>query len=331
MTVLFALLMLSVMVVNGWTDAPNAIASCVSTRSMSPRRAVLLSALCNCAGAVTMSLINSEVAQTVYSIVDFGDDCDAALKSLCAGMCAVMIWAVIAWVFGIPTSETHALMAGITGAAIAARMSFSAINTRRWFLVLLGLALSTLPAYLASKLIYTVMTKICSHFDRRKIIRHFMRAQRWSAASSSFMHGAQDSQKFMGVFMLGISLISGNGVQSGFAIPAYVVIISSAAMTFGTLLGGSRIIKKVGSDMVSLDAAGGAASDMASSGVISVCTFLGIPVSTTHSKTCAMMGAGSGNGYGVDRDVARQMFAAWVLTFPICAVMGFLLSLLAGL
>ena len=326
MTVLFVLVVFSVIIVNGFTDAPNAIASCVSSRSMSARGAIILAGIFNFLGAVTASVFFSEVAQTVYSIVDFGDDAELALSSIFAGMCAVVIWALIAFLFGIPTSESHALMSGIVGAALGGRMSFEAVNFKYVFVVLVGLFVSTVPAYFIARWIYLIILRFFRSRDRRRSMKYFQRAQRVSAATSAFLHGAQDSQKFAGVLMLGMSLYVGEGGKSSFSVPISISLACALAMSFGTLLGGSRIIKKVGDERVKLDASAGTASDAASSVVLAACTFFGMPVSTTHSKTSAMMGAGSCTPDGVNRGVAGQMIAAWLLTFPCCAVLGFLLG-----
>ena len=326
LTALFVVTVFAVIVVNGFTDAPNAIATCVSSRAMSPRGAVVLAGICNFLGAVTASVFSSEVAETVYSIVDFGEDSVLALSSVFAAMCAVVIWAVVAFLFGIPTSESHALMSGVVGAAIGGRMSLDAVDFKYIAIVLAGLVISTLPAYFLSKWIYTLVVRIFSFHDRRRSMRCFLRAQRASAAVSAFLHGAQDSQKFAGVLMLGIgmSAYSGSVSSSAFQIPISISMACATAMTVGTFFGGSRIIKKVGDDMVRLDASAGTAADAASSAVLALCTVSGIPVSTTHSKTSAMMGAGSKTSTGVNRVVARQMIAAWLLTFPCCAALGFL-------
>ncbi len=329
MAVFFTILILAVILVNGCTDAPNAISTCISTRSMSPSGALALAALCNFAGSFGMTLLNSRVAETVFNIVDFSDTPDSALPSLCAGMVAVVIWALVAWRFGIPTSESHALISGICGAAIGGGMNLSVINTSEWLLVIAGLFLSTIPAAIIARIIYSLMLKFLARFEHRKIIKHFMRAQRYSAASSAFLHGAQDSQKFMGVFMLGLSLINKKELSDSFDIPISVVFVCAAVMTFGTLIGGGRIVKKVGIDMVNLNAAGGTAADMASSSVLFLCSLFGIPVSTTHSKACAMMGVGSQKrGGGIDKKIILEMLLAWILTFPICASIGFFLALL---
>ena len=322
----FTILILSVVLVNGWTDAPNAISTCISTRSMTPKGALLLAAACNFCGSVGMALINTSVAGTVFGIVDLSDSPDRAFRSLCAGMCAVVIWSVVAWAFGIPTSESHALLSGISGAALASSMSLSSINLSEWLIVLSGLFLSTLPAFLLARFVYSLMIAILGDFERRQTIKYFMKAQRVSAAWSALLHGAQDSQKFMGVFMLGVAVINGNVSQESFDIPITVILVCSTVMTLGTLIGGGRIIKKVGMDMVHLDAAGGTAADIASSVVLSVCSMAGIPVSTTHSKSCAMMGVGSqSHGGGTNKRIILQMLCAWILTFPICAIIGFLL------
>ncbi len=330
MMILFTVLILLVILVNGWTDAPNAIAGCVSTRSLSPTAALTLAAVCNFIGAVGMASLSPKVAQTLFGIVDFGTDRDGAMSALCAGLCAVILWAVLAWRFGLPTSESHALISGITGAALARRMSLDAINPDQWRLVLIGLFVTTVPAFLLGFLFHFVLLRFLQASSRRRVMRRFMRAQIFSAAGSALLHGAQDSQKFMGIYMLGLSLFY-SGVGADSPIPLFVVLICASVMTLGTMMGGARIIKKVGCDMTELDAAGGSASDAASSAVLAVCSLLGIPASTTHSKACAIMGTGMCKKGGVDLRIAGQMFAAWGLTFPFCGAFGFLLSFLISL
>src|SRR5690554_3651415 len=126
------LLTLGVVFVNGWTDAPNAIATCVSTRSMSPQSAIIMAAIFNFLGVLVMTLFNATVAQTIYKMVDFGGNSHDALVALCAALFAIVLWATVAWWFGIPTSESHALIAGITGAAIALQGGLGGINPQEW-------------------------------------------------------------------------------------------------------------------------------------------------------------------------------------------------------
>ena len=332
MIIFFSILVLGVALVNGWTDAPSAIAGCVSTRALPPRAALILAAICNLSGAVVMAIICPTVAKTLYGIADFGDDPRSAIISLSVALITVILWATLAAVRGLPTSESHALISSVCGSAIASNMSASSIRLSEWKSVLLGIAISTLPVMLFSLLIYKLSTKIFKDQDRRSTMRYFRRVQRISAGISSFLHGAQDSQKFIGVYMLGLSFLSGMSSNNteDFSIPIWITLSCAASMTLGTLMGGSRIIKKVGCDMTELDPLSSSAADTASSSFLGVCSFLGIPTATTHAKTCAIMGIGLCKKGGTNPKIAAEVFLAWLLTFPICAIISFLLSLLAN-
>ena len=332
MIIFFSVLVLGVALVNGWTDAPSAIAGCVSTRALPPRAALILAAICNLSGAVVMAIVCPTVAKTLYGIADFGDDPRSAIISLSVALITVILWATLAAVRGLPTSESHALISSVCGSAIASNMSASSIRFSEWKSVLLGIAISTLPVMLFSLLIYKLSTKIFKDQDRRSTMRYFRRVQRISAGISSFLHGAQDSQKFIGVYMLGLSFLSGMSSNNteDFSIPIWITLSCAASMTLGTLMGGSRIIKKVGCDMTELDPLSSSAADTASSSFLGVCSFLGIPTATTHAKTCAIMGIGLCKKGGTNPKIAAEVFLAWLLTFPICAIISFLLSLLAN-
>ncbi len=327
MEYLFSFLIFAVALVNGWTDAPSAIAGCVSTRSLSPRSALVLAAICNFSGAVIMALIRPGVAKTLYGIADFGSDPNTALISLCSALISVIVWASVASFFGLPTSESHALIAGMSGAALASNMSLDAISFEEWRSVLVGIFVSTLPVMLFALLLYRLTLRVFSEQNRRGTMRYFRRVQRFSAGSSAFLHGAQDSQKFIGVYMLGLSFLGRNTSDGEFKIPLYITLICAAAMTLGTMIGGSRIIKKVGCELTELDPLSSSAADTASSAILGVCSFLGIPTATTHAKTCAMMGVGLCQRRSTDPKVACELFLGWLLTFPVCALLGFLLSL----
>lgn len=332
MIIFFSVLVLGVALVNGWTDAPSAIAGCVSTRALPPRAALILAAICNLSGAVVMAIICPTVAKTLYGIADFGDDPRSAIISLSVALITVILWATLAAVRGLPTSESHALISSVCGSAIASNMSASSIRLSEWKSVLLGIAISTLPVMIFSLFIYKLSTRIFKDQDRRSTMRYFRRVQRISAGISSFLHGAQDSQKFIGVYMLGLSFLSGMSSDNteDFSIPIWITLSCAAAMTLGTLMGGSRIIKKVGCDMTELDPLSSSAADTASSSFLGVCSFLGIPTATTHAKTCAIMGIGLCKKGGTNPKIAAEVFLAWLLTFPICAIISFLLSLLAN-
>ncbi len=321
------ILTLGVILVNGWTDAPNAIATCVSTRAMSARNAILMAAVFNFLGVLVMTMINSTVAQTIYNMVDFGGNSGDALIALCAALFAIVVWATAAWYFGIPTSESHALIAGLSGAAIALQGGLGGINGGEWIKVIYGLVLSTGLGFGMGWIVVKGVEVIFKRVDRRKTFGVFKNAQVCGGAAMAFMHGAQDGQKFMGVFMLGIFLANGQSSVSNFVIPIWLMILCSAVMGLGTSIGGYKIIKAVGMDMVKLEQYQGFSADLAAAGCLLVSSLTGIPVSTTHTKTTSIMGVGAAKRLSsVNWGVVKEMVYTWVLTFPGCGLIGFLMA-----
>ena len=321
------LLTLAVILVNGWTDAPNAIATAVSTKAIAPRTAIIMAAIFNFLGILVMTSINKTVAQTIYNMVDFGDNSREALVALCAAMVAIVVWAVAAWKFGIPTSESHALIAGLTGAAIAMHGGLGGVNGSEWIKVLYGLALSTFLGFGMGYGTVNLVELIFRRVDRRKTTGFFKKAQAGGAAAMAFMHGAQDGQKFMGVFLLGMALSNGQTSSTIFEIPFWLIVICSVVMGLGTSIGGYRIIKAVGMDMVKLETYQGFSADIAAAGCLLASSLSGIPVSTTHTKTTAIMGVGAAHRLrSVDWSVVREMVLTWILTFPGCGLIGFLMA-----
>ena len=325
---IITLLISGVILVNGWTDAPNAIATCVSTRCLSPKKSIIMAAIFNFLGVFTMTLINSTVAETIYNIVDFGNDTTAALTALCAALIAIVTWAVFAWLFGIPTSESHALIAGLSGSAIALQGGISGINGEEWVKVLYGLLISTILGFGMGYFISKLIENICKNIDRRKTVKFFKSTQIVGGASMAFMHGAQDGQKFMGVFLLGISLANGYTGINTFSIPIWLMIVCSLLMTLGTSIGGYKIIKTVGMKMTKLEVYQGAAADISSAACLLISSVSGVPVSTTHTKTTAIMGVGASRRVSnVNWGVVKEMVLAWILTFPGCGILGYLATL----
>jgi PiT family inorganic phosphate transporter len=321
------LLTLAVILVNGWTDAPNAIATAISTRAIAPKPAILMAAVFNFLGILVMTTINKTVAETIYKMVDFGEDAHEALVALCAAMVAIVIWAVAAWRFGIPTSESHALIAGITGAAIAMHGGLAGVNGNEWVKVLYGLGLSTFLGFGMGYATVKFIELLFRRANRRRTNGFFRRAQIGGAAAMAFMHGAQDGQKFMGVFLLGMALAGGNATSGVFEIPFWLVLVCSLVMGVGTSIGGYRIIKAVGMDMVKLETYQGFSADIAGAGCLLVSSLTGIPVSTTHTKTTAIMGVGAARRLrSVNWSVVSEMVLTWVLTFPGCGLIGFVMA-----
>lgn len=330
--VITCILTLSVVFVNGWTDAPNAIATCVSTRSMGARSAIIMAAIFNFFGVFVMTMINAKVAHTIYSMVDFGGDSKGALTALCAALFAIVIWATAAWWFGIPTSESHSLIAGISGAAIALQGGFSGINPGEWIKVIYGLVLSTVIGFVSGWIIVKAVERIFGGFSRKKTVHAFKYAQIFSGAGMAFMHGAQDGQKFMGVFMLGLFLAQGQANIKEFQIPIWLMIVCSLVMSLGTSIGGYRIIKSVGMDMVKLEKHQGFSADLAAIVCLLTASVTGIPVSTTHTKTTAIMGVGAAKRLtSVDWSIVNEMVLVWILTFPGCGLIGYLMVKLFNL
>ena len=320
-------LTLGVVLVNGWTDAPNAIATCVSTRAMSARSAILMAAVFNFLGVLVMTMVNASVAATIYNMVDFGGNTADALTALCAALVAIVAWATAAWWFGIPTSESHALIAGLSGASIALHGGFAGINGGEWIKVLYGLVLSTLLGFAFGWAAARLVEFLCKNMDRRRTTGFFGGAQIAGGAAMAFMHGAQDGQKFMGVFMLGIFLANGQDNVTNFQIPLWLMVLCSAVMALGTSIGGYRIIKAVGMDMVKLEKYQGFAADMAGAACLLLSSLTGIPVSTTHTKTTAIMGVGAARRLSsVNWGVVKEMGLTWALTFPGCGAIGFLMA-----
>jgi PiT family inorganic phosphate transporter len=320
-------LTLGVILVNGWTDAPNAIATCVSTRSMDVRKAIWMAAVFNFFGVLVMTALNATVAHTIYRMVDFGGDSRVALAALCAAMLAIVLWATAAWRFGIPTSESHALIAGLSGAAIALQGGFSGINASEWIKVIYGLILSTALGFVAGYLAVKGIESLFYNMDRVYANGLFMRAQAAAAAGMAFMHGAQDGQKFMGVFLLGLFLSSGRADVDLLVIPVWLMLLCSLVMALGTSIGGYRIIKSVGMDMVKLEKHQGFSADIAAVLCLLLASIWGLPVSTTHTKTTAIMGVGAARRLScVNWRIVGEMILTWVLTFPGCGLIGYLMA-----
>ena len=307
--------------VNGATDAPNAIATVVGTRAMPAGRAIAMAAICNFIGLVGITAISTAVAGTIFGMVDFGGDNHAALVALAAAMVAIIVWGVAAWALGIPTSQSHSLIAGITGAAIALQGGLGGINADQWIKVIYGLVISTVLGFGTGWLFVRLIKKACAGFDRAGTTRFFKWAQIVAGAGVAVLHGAQDGQKFLSLAMLAVMLgMYGTSDMQGF--PLWLIVLISLAMSLGTAVGGRKIIKSVGVEMVKMEQYQGFAACLSACFCIGLATFTGMPVSTTHTKTTAIMGVGAEKSLrGVKWNLAGRMVLTWVLTFPGC---GFL-------
>ncbi len=322
------LLTMGVILVNGWTDAPNAIATCVVTRCMSARAAILMAAFFNFVGVLVMSILSPAVVDTITKMVDFGSNPQEAIVAISAAMFAIVTWATLAWVFGIPTSESHALIAGLTGSAIGLHNSLAGVNGAEWVKVLYGILISVSLGFGLGWGCCKLVTKLFRNVERRKTEKTFRFAQIFGAASMAFMHGAQDGLKFMGILIMCVYMSKGEAIPDGGVVPpAALMLLSSVVMAAGTAMGGKKIIKSVGMDMVKLEKYQGFSADIAASLSLLFCSITGLPVSTTHAKTTSIMGVGAVRRVkAINFGVVKEMVLTWILTFPGCGFIGYLMT-----
>lgn len=327
MLMISAFLTLAVIFVNGWTDAPNAIATCITTRCLSTRKAIMMSAVFNFFGVLIMTHINASVASTISNMVDFGTDTQTALVALSASLFSIVVYSTAASRLGIPTSESHSLIAGLTGAAIATQNGLEGVNGSEWIKVIYGLFASLFLGFFIGFVISRAVAFCFRKVERRKANTFFTYAQIAGAASMSFMHGAQDGQKFIGVLFLAIAFSNGVTGVEGVLIPVWLMLLCSIVMGIGTSVGGEKIIKSVGMDMVKLEKYQGFSADISASVCLLISSVFGIPVSTTHTKTSAIMGVGAARRLSaINFSVVREMVLTWIFTFPGCGLISFLMA-----
>ena len=309
------LLILAAEFVNGWTDAPNAIATVVSTRVMRPSHAVLMAAVLNAAGAFA----GLEVASTIGQGIIRADLVD--IQTVGAAMMGIVLWSTAAWYYGLPTSESHGLVAGLTGAALATAGP-EGLQWDGWKKVLIGIGFSTFLGFLIGLLFMIAILWIARRSLPGTVRRRFGRLQILSAAFMAFSHGSNDGQKFIGVFTLALVL---GGMLPEFMIPWWVIVLCAATMGIGTAIGGWRIIKTMGLRLTKLEPIHGFAAETAAGLTIMTAGSFGIPLSTTHTISTAIMGVGSTRGLSaVKWGVAGNMVVAWVLTFPVCGLIAYI-------
>jgi PiT family inorganic phosphate transporter len=287
-----------------------------------------MAVILNFAGVLIMTFFNAEVAETISHMVTFEGGANEPQIALAAALFSIVVWSVGAWYFGIPTSESHSLIAGITGSALAMG-GLHAVNMAEWSKVLIGLAISSVIGFGGGFGVAKLIQKIFTHVNRPSANRFFTVGQALSAAANAFLHGAQDGQKFMGVFMLTLFYngIVERNASGGFAIPLWVMILCSLIMGLGTSVGGMKIIKAVGMDMVKLEKYQGFSADLSSAVCLLASSLFGIPVSTTHTKTTAIMGVGASRRVrSVDWRIVKEMVLAWILTFPGCGLIAYLMT-----
>ena len=314
------ILVLGAEFMNGWTDAPNAIMTVVSTRVMRPVHAIIMAVCLNILGAMGGIAVATTIGK---GIVDANV---INLTTISAAMVSIILWGLFAAHFGIPMSKSHALVAGLSGAAVATAGPH-AVLWSGWEKVLLGLAFSTVLGFIGGFLLSKLIIKSVSVASSTKANRWFRILQIFSAGFMAFNHGLNDGQKFIGVFAMTLTL---GGVFATFHISWWVILICAVTMGLGTSMGGWKIIRKVGMQMVQLNPWQGFAAETGASGVILTASYFGIPLSTTHSIISSITGVAAARNLAKVRwNVSQEIVMAWLLTFPICGTISFVVALIA--
>jgi PiT family inorganic phosphate transporter len=300
--------------INGFHDAANSIATVVSTRVLSPGQAVIWAAFFNFVAAF---VFGTAVAKTVGAgLIDINI---VTFAVVFGGLSGAIIWDLITWYLGLPTSSSHALVGGYAGAAVA-KAGFAAIIPAGWTKTIIFIFLSPLIGLGAGFALMVAVLWIFRWMPPSRVDRWFRRLQLLSAAFFSLNHGANDAQKTMGIIA---GVLFAGGVIHSFYIPFWVVLIAHTAIGLGTLMGGWRIIHTMGSKITKLQPVGGFAAETGAALALMVATLTGVPVSTTHAITGAIVGVGATRRLSAVRwGVARQIVWAWVLTIPAAFTIG---------
>ena len=336
---LFLLVLLAALAfefINGFHDTANAIAPVVSTKELPPRMAILWAAFWNLAGA----LCGTAVASTIGK--DMVDASSISLATVLAALMGAIIWNLLTWWLGLPSSSSHALIGGLCGAALAnSGGSWGVLkwSTGLWPKVVVPMLLSPLFGFVGGVILMVLLTIVLKKFTPRLVTQIFGKAQLFSAGFMGFGHGSNDAQKTMGIITLALFTGTQTGsfdhlpAWAGFlrvpafkAIPFWVILACSATMALGTAAGGWRIIRTMGQRMVTLHPVQGFAAETTAAIIIYGAATVGVPVSTTHVISTSIMGVGATKRLSaVKWGVVERIVWAWVLTLPVSGLLGYVL------
>ena len=300
--------------INGFHDTANAIATSVSTRAIYPTHAIIMAAGLNFFGA----MISTGVAKTIGGDIVSGANIVDEIVIISA-LSGAIIWNLVTWWLGIPSSSSHALVGGLIGAVLVS-VGSDGLNFYGIGKIIVSLIASPVIAIVTGVVIMNILFRLFGNFSPSTVNDKFRKMQILSAATMAFSHGSNDAQKSMGIITLALF---GGGFINEFEVPTFVKILCASAMAIGTATGGWRIIKTVGSKIFKLEPISGFAADLNSSAVVFSATIMALPVSTTHVVSGSIMGVGTAKRVNaVHWGVAQDMVKAWVLTIPITAAMG---------
>ncbi len=307
--------------INGFHDCANSIASIVSTKVLSPRQAVLFGAVLEGIGA----LLGVNVAKTIGAGIIASDT--ITLNVILCALITAVIWNLITWWFGLPSSSSHALIGGLLGSAFV----HAGLNTINFVIlvdkVIIPMFASPVVGFFVGFMVMCAFLRLFYKMKPDVINRRFKRVQLFASGLMALSHGLNDAQKTMGVITM--ALVTGGFLvmpEGKFEIPIYVKLVCAITMALGTMSGGWKIIKTMGSKIIKLKPISGAAADFAASAIVLVASVFGIPLSTTHVVSTSIMGVGSAiKGRSVRTNIIGNIIIAWVLTIPCCVIMSLII------
>jgi PiT family inorganic phosphate transporter len=301
--------------INGFHDTANSIATAVSTRALTLKKAIFIAAIMNFLGAV----VSSSVAQTIAKDIIDINTLENGMLVIVAALISAIAWNLITWYFGIPSSSSHALIGSMAGAGLA-DAGIHAIEWRGFGKIIESLIGSPVIAIIVGFLMFSVFKLFFHSLPAGKANKGFRKVQIFTAALQAFSHGMNDAQKSMGIITMALVAF---GLKSDMSIPHWVQFCCALSMALGTSVGGWRIIKTVGTQIMKLKPVNGVAADLSSVLVIQAATHLGLPVSTTHVVSSSIMGVGAATRFkGVKWCTGQRMLFAWVTTIPITIIVS---------
>lgn len=301
--------------INGFHDTANSIATAVSTKALTPRRAIILASLMNFLGALAFTGVAKTIAKDIVNLNLIPNGSIVIL----AALVSAIAWNLITWYYGIPSSSSHTLIGSIAGAAVAAAGA-SSLNYHGFLSIIKALFLSPVLAFAVGYIMFVIFKYLFKNLNLSKTNKRFRRIQAVTAAMQAFAHGTNDAQKSMGIITM--ALVSYNIIEPGH-IPFWVQLSCAAAMALGTSIGGWRIIKTVGTQIMKIKPVNGVAADLSSAIVIFGASKFGLPVSTTHVISSSIMGVGTSYRLkSVKWKTAQRMIITWFITLPISAIIA---------
>ena len=306
--------------VNGWTDAPNAVATVVSTRVLTPAAAVIMAGVFNLLGALSGTAVAATIGRDIVDIEAIG------LETAVAAALAVVFWSSFAAYLSLPTSESHGIVAGIAGAGVQVA-GWDVIKWDGWMKVFGGVGLAVLGGFVGGFILMLLVLWLFVRSSPSRSRRLFGWLQLGSSAFMAWSHGTADGQKAIGVMAMALAVYNDVPTEE-FTVPLWIILLGAGTLGLSTAAGGWRIIRTLGMRVTHLETYQGFAAETAAATTLAVTARFGIPLSTTHTIGTAIMGVGATRRLSAVRwGVAYNIVAAWVLTFPICFGLGWLIAL----